>query len=150
MTVQASGVILYRVTDDARPRVLLLRNRDNAMWGFAKGRRDPGDAHEVATALREVLEETGYGDLVLDVRFREVVEYVARGSADEGRRKRVTYFLAAAPDGEPVLSAEHVEYVWADHDDVRALIAYEQLRDLACHVLAYVADGLRRPVGPPS
>ena len=140
MTVQASGVILYRVLDGV-PRVLLLRNRDNGMWGFPKGRKDPADAHEVATALREVTEETGYSGLALDPRFREVVEYLSRGSADEGKRKRVTYFLAEAPAHEPALSDEHVEARWADRAGVREAIAYEHLRELALHVLSLLTDG---------
>ncbi|MCB9898981.1 MAG: NUDIX domain-containing protein [Planctomycetes bacterium] len=138
-TIRASGVILFRLRDGV-PRVLLLRNRDNGMWGFPKGRRDPDDPHEVATALREVTEETGYTGLALDLQFREVVEYVSRGSADEGRRKRVTYFLAEAPAHEPTLSDEHVEAQWADREAVRTALAYEQLRDLALHVLALLVS----------
>lgn len=39
---------------------------DGYVWTFAKGRPDPGDTPQ-QTALREVLEETGYTAEVLDV-----------------------------------------------------------------------------------
>lgn len=39
---------------------------DGYVWTFAKGRPDPGDTPE-QTALREVLEETGYQAEVVDV-----------------------------------------------------------------------------------
>lgn len=130
MTVLASGILLYR-HDAAGPRLLLLRSVDTGTWGFAKGRRDPGDAHEVATALREVVEETGYADLELHEGFRTEIEYVVRGEGEADYLKRVAYFLARAPDSDPVLSDEHDRHVWADELQAIGLIRYGQLRDLA-------------------
>ena len=143
MTVIASGVLLYRRTPDG-PRLLLLRNRDSAHWGLPKGRRDPEDRHEIDNALREVGEETGWSDIQLHPGFREVVEYVVAGTEDRGKSKRVTYFLAAAPDGEPTLSPEHSEYLWAGRDELRPYLKYEQLVALARHALALLTD----PAGP--
>lgn len=147
MTVLATGIILYRHPSSG-PLLLLLRNRDNGHWGFPKGRRDTDDAHEVATAQRELREETGYGPLELDPGYRQEVDYVVHGTADAGRRKRVVYFLACAPDTPPTLSAEHADYTWADPEQADQLLRYGQLRDLACSAFEAIArrqDAARRP-----
>lgn len=139
MTVLASGIILYRAgTPRQEPTLLLLHNGATGHWGFPKGRRDDSDAHEVATALREVQEETGYADLTLHPAFRCSIEYVVRGSDDEGRSKRVVYFLAEAPPGDPQLSVEHDAFRWADARELAELLAFAQLRDLAHHALASI------------
>ncbi len=130
MTTLASGIILYRRADGA-VRLLLLRNRDNRHWGFAKGRRDRTDEHEVATALREVAEETGFRELNLDAGFRRELDYTVRPRGSPAYAKRVVYFLAEAPAGEPALSSEHDGALWADAGEVEAHLSYGQLRDLA-------------------
>ncbi len=149
MTVLASGIILYRPpTPREDPRLLLLRNADNGNWGFPKGRRDPDDAHELVTAFREVREETGYDELDLHPLFRRTIEYRVEGTEDDGRWKRVVYFLACAPAPEPVLSPEHAEHLWADRAALYDLLAFGQLRDLAFHALLAIPreDGAPAPV----
>lgn len=146
MTVLASGILLYRppsAVDD--PRLLLLRNRDNGQWGFPKGRRDPEDAHEIITAVREVHEETSYNGLELHPTFRRCIQYVVEGTEDNGRRKRVVYFLARAPEHDPVISLEHSEFVWADRQLLYDRLAYGQLRDLAFHAILAIPRGDVRP-----
>ena len=138
MTVLAAGVILHRAGPHG-PTVLLLRNRDNGHWGLPKGRRDAEDVHEVATALREVEEETGWRLAQLDAEFRVELEYVVRGTADDGRRKRVVYFLAPSPAEEPRLSEEHEDFRWAHADELAELLAYAQLREVAARALARLA-----------
>ncbi len=136
MTVLASGIILYRPpTASGDPRLLLLRNADNGHWGFPKGRRDPADAHELVTAFREVHEETGYAALSLHPNFRRCIEYRVQGTEDNGRLKRVSYFLACAPQAEPLLSPEHSELTWAGRHELYELLTYGQVRDLAFDAL---------------
>ena len=130
MTVLAAGIVLHRPGPDG-PRLLLLRNRDNGHWGLPKGRRDPTDAHEIATALREVLEETGWGGLELHAEFRVQQEYIVQGTSDDGRLKRVVYFLAEAPGEDPTLSEEHESSRWATAAEIDELLAYGKLREVA-------------------
>lgn len=143
MTTLASGIILYR--RDQRgggpaPRILLLRNRGTGHWGFAKGRRDAADAHEVHTALREVQEETGYTGLVLHAQFRAELSYLVRDPRNP-YPKRVTYFLAEAPAHEPVLSTEHDQVAWAAADEAERLLVHGQMRDLARAAFAALLAG---------
>jgi 8-oxo-dGTP pyrophosphatase MutT (NUDIX family) len=140
MTCLASGIILYRRSGDG-VRLLVLRNRDAGHWGFAKGRRDAGDEHEVRTALREVAEETGFRVERLHAGFRRVLEYRTRPPVGEPYDKRVVYFLAEAPAGEPRLSPEHAEARWAAAAELDALLRHEQLRAVARAAL----DALARP-----
>jgi tRNA nucleotidyltransferase (CCA-adding enzyme) len=130
MTCLASGIILYRRSGSG-VRLLLLRNRDDGHWGFAKGRRAPGDAHEIMTARREVEEETGYRDLAIDPVFRSELSYRAAQPDGGTRPKRVSYFLAEAPAHEPALSEEHDEVLWADLAELDHHLRHDQLRRLA-------------------
>ncbi len=139
MTVMASGVLLYRQAPDG-PRLLVLRNRGGGHWGFAKGRRDPDDRHEVACALREVEEETGYAHLGLREDFRAELTYLVRDDDGPDYPKCVTYFLAAAPEDEPQLSAEHEDYRWATPREARTLLGFGQLQDLAERAFAALDD----------
>lgn len=136
MTTLASGIILFR-REGAAARLLLLRNRDSGHWGFPKGRRDPSDAHEVHTALRELREETGYDAVVLHPGFRVELSYLVR-TAPAPYSKRVTYFLAEAPAREPDLSAEHDRAAWATPAEVEMLLAHMQMKDLARAAFAVV------------
>jgi 8-oxo-dGTP pyrophosphatase MutT (NUDIX family) len=130
MTCLASGIILFRRHGPA-VQLLLLRNRDGGHWGFAKGRRAPEDLHEVHNAQREVAEETGYTALSLHSGFRIELVYHARSPDGERYEKRVTYFLAEAPPGEPTLSDEHDRAQWAGLEQARTMLRHEQLRALA-------------------
>jgi len=133
MTTLASGIILFR-REGAAAQLLLLRNRRSGHWGFPKGRRDASDEHEVHTALRE---ETGYGAVALHPAFRVELSYLVR-SATAPYPKRVSYFLAEAPAGEPALSEEHDRATWAAPEQAEALLAHAQMRDLARAAFAVV------------
>ena len=137
VTVHAAGIILYRVTIDG-PRILLLRDPRRDQWGLPKGRRDPEDGEDdLATARREVTEETGYLAIELATDFREELEYTVRDDGDL-YDKRVVYFLGQAPAHEPHLSDEHDDLTWATLRDALDLLAYGQIRDLAQRAFAAI------------
>jgi 8-oxo-dGTP pyrophosphatase MutT (NUDIX family) len=50
-----AGIIL--LTPDFR--ILLVQDAKSKKWGFSKGHREPEETSEIATAQRELLEETG-------------------------------------------------------------------------------------------
>jgi 8-oxo-dGTP diphosphatase len=135
MTCLASGIVLYR-HDASGPHLLVLRNRVHGQWGFAKGRRAPQDEHEVHTALREVAEETGFTGLRLHHEFRMEIAYTVAAPDGTAGSKRVAYFLAEAPPGEPVLSREHDELRWISPSEIAGHLRHAALRQVADAALA--------------
>ena len=138
--IQAAGAVLFWRRDaNAAPVFLLLQNARHGSWGFPKGHRDAGESLEDCAA-REVDEETGYTGLTLAPGFRAEIDYLVRDDGGEPYSKRVVYFLAEAPDSEPVLSHEHQEHCWADAAGIERLLRFGQLRDLAQEALRAVTN----------
>lgn len=57
--IRAAGGIVFRVSPKGNLKVLLAHRPQYDDWGFPKGKADEGETPE-ETAVREVLEETGY------------------------------------------------------------------------------------------
>jgi len=102
-------------------RFLLLRAYNN--WDFPKGLVEPGES-PLATARREVTEETALEDLV----FRWGEEFIE--TAPYGRNKVARYYLAESPRGEvrlPVSAElgrpEHHEWRWLSCRETRERIS---------------------------
>jgi 8-oxo-dGTP pyrophosphatase MutT (NUDIX family) len=75
MTYTGAGLIL--LSQDYR--ILLVQDCNTKKWGFPKGHREETDPNDLATALRELLEETGISPAMLtthDPSFR-----VTKGSS---------------------------------------------------------------------
>ena len=51
-----AGFILF---SDDHSKLLLLQDERTGKWGFPKGHREPTDASDIQTAIRECTEETG-------------------------------------------------------------------------------------------
>jgi 8-oxo-dGTP pyrophosphatase MutT (NUDIX family) len=81
------------------------------VWTFAKGRPDPGESPE-QTALREVLEETGYRT--------EIIGKIP-GSFD-GKRTSNEYFLLLPVEDTKQFDAETESIRWATGEEARRLI----------------------------
>jgi 8-oxo-dGTP pyrophosphatase MutT (NUDIX family) len=102
------------VVIDERDRVLLRKVRDNyggAAWTFAKGRPDP-DEHPEETALREVLEETGY-PVAIVARIRGVFE---------GTTTLNHYWLMRPVGPQGSFGPETEATRWCSPEQARALI----------------------------
>ena len=116
---RSAGIVPVRL-GPAGPEYLLLRAY--AYWDFPKGELGPGEA-PLATARRELVEETGLHDIVMrwGEDFVETPVY--------GRGKVARYYLAAVDGGEVVLGIspelgrpEHHEYRWLEFDEALALL----------------------------
>ena len=57
MFEERTGIILY---DATQTRILLVQSRFTGKWGFTKGHIEPTDTDSLASAKREVKEESGY------------------------------------------------------------------------------------------
>jgi 8-oxo-dGTP pyrophosphatase MutT (NUDIX family) len=121
--VSAGVVVVRRVY--AGWRVLLLRVYD--YWDCPKGVVQPGE-DPLATARREVLEETGIGDL----EFRWGEEYIE--TPPYSKNKVARYYLAETATAEVELpispelgKPEHHEFRWLDWVEAHKLTV-ERLR----------------------
>ncbi|MGQ0544438.1 MAG: bis(5'-nucleosyl)-tetraphosphatase [Betaproteobacteria bacterium] len=116
---RAAGAVVFRRTDRGI-RILVLRAFRN--WDFPKGVVEPGE-DQLATARREVLEETGLEDLDFPFgdEFKETLPY-----ADH---KVARYYLAETeehaielPVSPELGRSEHHEYRWVSYDEAEDLL----------------------------
>ena len=131
---RAAGAVVFRRTERGI-RLLVLRAFKN--WDFPKGMVEPGE-DQLATARREVAEETGLGDLDFPFgeEFRETVPYAAN--------KVARYYLAETaehaielPVSPELGRPEHQEYRW---------VTYEEAEELLPPRLAVVLDWAKRTI----
>ena len=119
MTPRSAGAVVFRRSDRGI-RILVLRAYKN--WDFPKGMVEPGES-ELATAKREVTEETGLKNLAwpFDDQFKETLPYsggkVARYYLAETEQQEIK--LPISPElGRP----EHHEFRWVSFDEAEDLL----------------------------
>ena len=124
--ILSAGVVVVRRTDEGW-RVLLLRVYN--YWDCPKGVVEAGE-DPLATACREVREETGIGDL----EFRWGVDFVE--TPPYAKNKVARYYVATTataavelPINPEIGRPEHHEYRWLDWPAALALTA-ERLRKI--------------------
>jgi len=130
--VVAAGAVVTRKGPEGR-EVLLVHRPKYDDWSFPKGKQDPGE-HTAATAVREVLEETGV-EIRLGVPLRPQL-YTVSGS----RAKTVHYWVGHVVGDDDVSSYVINEEVddlgWFSADSAAERLTYlddidllEQFRD---------------------
>jgi 8-oxo-dGTP pyrophosphatase MutT (NUDIX family) len=128
----AYGGVLF----DAQGRTLLREPANHFggyVWTFAKGKPDKGESPE-QTALREVLEETGYTCRVVGV-----IPKVFPGTTSS-----TAFFLMEPVDEPGLFSEETAQTRWVSLDEATSLIQLTKVaagmkRDLAVVVAAFEA-----------
>jgi len=124
--VRAAGGVVCRTRRHRGRRqveLLLVHRPRYDDWTFPKGKRDEHDPDDLATALREVEEETGFdcaaGLEIGSTRYRD----------NRGREKLVRYWLMRLPAGatgddfEP--NREVDELRWCRPTEAATLLTYE-------------------------
>jgi 8-oxo-dGTP pyrophosphatase MutT (NUDIX family)/phosphohistidine phosphatase SixA len=134
--IKAAGAVLWRPAGGSEPtsadvEIALIHRDRYDDWSFAKGKAEPGE-HALATAVREVQEETGLRS-VLGRRLPNT-EYEVLG-----RPKRVKYWAGrVAADS----AAEDAAFVPNDEvDDLEWLPAAEARERLTSPLDVHVLDG---------
>jgi 8-oxo-dGTP pyrophosphatase MutT (NUDIX family)/phosphohistidine phosphatase SixA len=118
--IRAAGAVLWRGTGEALRIALVHRPRYDD-WSLPKGKVDPGETI-VATAVREVLEETGF-HAILGRHLAKVRYQVPNRNGEGTSDKTVDYFSAEAVDGEFVTNDEVDELRWTDAVGAEALLS---------------------------
>jgi 8-oxo-dGTP pyrophosphatase MutT (NUDIX family) len=122
---QAAGGIVV----DKENRVLVLRRPSRNEVRLPKGHVEKGESH-VETALREVVEESGYASLEVVADLGHQV--VAFGYRGEQIVRDEYYFLLALRDGEQVeREAKELQFLpqWVSWEEALADLSYEAERE---------------------
>jgi 8-oxo-dGTP diphosphatase len=130
----SAGGVLVKVIR-GRPMVAAIRpqGKPQGTWALPKGNLDPGE-EPAATALREVLEETGVEGRLVEKLGDVKYTYTRRG----GLRvfKIVSFYLLRAGRGrigaiDEAMRIEVAEARWLPLDDAPRLLAYGGEREMA-------------------
>lgn len=122
--IVAAGAVIVRKARRGRREVLVVHRPKYDDWSFPKGKQDPGE-HPTATAVREVLEETG-----VEIRLGRPLRpqtYAVSG----GRDKHVSYWVGHVVGDEDVSA-------YQPNDEVDRLGWFEL--EEAAHRLTYLDD----------
>ncbi|MBT3405302.1 NUDIX domain-containing protein [archaeon] len=114
--INSAGGIVYCIKNGVIQYLLLKHIKTGAHWGFPKGRIEEGEKKK-ETAKREIIEETGIRNFVLDENFVEDIFYSFEKDGIV-QDKTVTYFLAEVQQKTTLLSDEHSEFFWGEYDDI--------------------------------
>lgn len=112
----AAGAVLWRGTPENR-QVCVIHRPHYDDWSLPKGKLDAGE-NLLATAAREIYEETGYS-----VRLGKLIGRVSYPVA--GRTKLVWYFTAEVTEGEFEKNSEVNELRWVDWEEAQKLVSYD-------------------------
>ncbi|HEY7144554.1 MAG TPA: NUDIX domain-containing protein [Streptosporangiaceae bacterium] len=132
--IGAAGAVLYRHSGPGLDIGLIHRIKYDD-WSYPKGKTEPGE-HVLATAVREVAEETGI-DVVLGRKLGQVSYQVS------GRPKRVDFWAgrpAAGAGRRFAANAEVDELIWLPLAQARAKLSYQHDTRLLDELVAGPAD----------
>jgi 8-oxo-dGTP diphosphatase len=135
--IQAAGAVLWRREGD-RCRIALIHRPRYDDWSLPKGKVTPGET-VAATAVREVLEETGF-KAVLGRHLAKVGYQVPIRNGEGMADKTVDYFSAEAVAGEFTVNDEVDELRWTDAVEAEALLTRRGDVDVVRTFYALPAD----------
>uniref|UniRef100_A0A7V3ZZ14 Bis(5'-nucleosyl)-tetraphosphatase [asymmetrical] n=1 Tax=candidate division WOR-3 bacterium TaxID=2052148 RepID=A0A7V3ZZ14_UNCW3 len=124
----SSGFVVYTID---RERILYLLLKHTTHWSFPKGHIEHRDNNDLlATAKREMMEETGIENFEIIDGFHKVLSYTfIKDNAEV--TKDVHYFLARCFKKEPIeLSKEHTDYGWFPLRVAYIKLKFENAREL--------------------
>jgi len=132
---RSAGAVVYHQGEGAQYLLLLY---PASHWDFPKGNVEAGE-DDVDTVKREVEEETGIRDILLDKGFKSSVEYYYHRAGEGMVHKRVNFYLAHTETREVRLSHEHRDFAWFPLEEALKRLTYDNSR----RVLSEAADHLK-------
>lgn len=131
---RSCGAVVFNVIDGDK-KVLLIRNRRSAHWGFPKGHIEPGETQQ-ETAIRETKEETGL-DICLIDGFSCKSEYTIQGKVE----KAVVIFLGRSKDRNVTMQQEEIEeYIWTDFSTAFNLLKFENDKNILKKAANFITE----------
>jgi bis(5'-nucleosidyl)-tetraphosphatase len=126
---KSCGVILF--SSQGEEFKYLLLHYPSGHWDFAKGHVENFDENEMATAQRELEEETGIKDIEFLPEYREEMYYEFNRGKKERVKKTVVYFLARSlEDDDVTISHEHKGFTWLLYQEALDRLTFENARSL--------------------
>ncbi|MEZ5209651.1 NUDIX hydrolase [Gordonia sp. PP30] len=116
-TVWAAGAVLWRISAAGKVEVAVVHRKRYDDWSLPKGKAHDGELL-VATAAREVTEETGH-----DGRIGRALETVSY-SLKPGVRKKVAYWSMESTGGRFVANHETDDIQWLSVDGAQRTVSY--------------------------
>lgn len=124
---KSCGIVLFRIVE--KERWYLLLHYPGGHWDFGKGHVEKIDKDELATARREMEEETGTTKITFIKDFRYVVDYYYRRER-KLYHKDVIFFIGKTTEEKVKLSHEHQGFAWLKYDDAMKQLTFENARKL--------------------
>lgn len=106
-------------------KVLLIQQNDG-FYGFPKGHMENNET-EIATAIREVKEETNIS-ILINPQYRYFLSYIVRSTIN----KEVVYFLGKVLDDSHIIKQEQEikDIFWCEIEKVEEVLTFENLKEL--------------------
>ncbi|MGH3650050.1 MAG: NUDIX hydrolase [Acidimicrobiia bacterium] len=122
--IKAAGGLVFRESSKGKLRVLAAHRPRYDDWGLPKGKADKDEAPE-ETAIREVLEETGY-----HCRIVAPID-ITRYRVDTGVKEVQWFAMRPLPDSPGFKKNKEVDEIrWLSRKQAKALLDYENDRAL--------------------
>jgi 8-oxo-dGTP diphosphatase len=122
--IKAAGGLVFRESSKGKLKVLAAHRPRYDDWGLPKGKADKGETPE-ETAIREVLEETGY-----HCRIVAPIE-VTRYRVDNGVKEVQWFAMRPLPDSPGFKKNKEVDEIrWLSRKQANALLDYDYDRAL--------------------
>lgn len=126
--VSAAGGLVFRRTNKGKLRILVVHRPSYDDWSLPKGKADPGESPE-ETAVREVLEETGYHCRVV------APLAVTRHRVRNGIKEVAWFAMRPLPDSPGFTPNDEIDEVrWVSRRQATELLDYENDRELIAGV----------------
>ena len=123
------------VVADTKGRLLLAKRTDNELWTIPGGGMEPGETI-VATAIREVKEETGIAvEVVSLIGIYSNPQHVVEYSDGEVRQQFSVCFACRPVGGDPKPSDETSEVGYFTPDEIKGMDVHPSIRLRIQHFL---------------
>lgn len=138
----SAGAVIFR-KDPTGTQYLLLHYPSGSKtkkeyWDFAKGHREAGET-ELATALREVFEETGLRNVRIIPKFREVIKYYFKAER-KTVLKTVVFYLGETKERTIRISSEHQGFLWLSFERAMTYLKFANAKKILTKAHAFLSS----------